>query len=58
MHFTSPACGEVDALAERGGWGHFLHWRGICGEAPSPTLPHKRERERVSVAARHDANIK
>jgi hypothetical protein len=33
---TLPLVGEVDALAERGGWGHSLHSTIFSVEAPPP----------------------
>src|ERR1700682_3686460 len=45
-----PLAGEVAALEERGGGGHSLHTGSVtrCG-TPTPALPRKRERERMSV---------
>src|SRR5882757_3860946 len=45
-----PLAGEVDALEERGGWGHLSTGTGVCGETPTPALPRKREREQTAVA--------
>ena len=36
---TSPACGEVDALEERGGWGNASTGAGVRGESPHPDPP-------------------
>jgi len=44
-----PLAGKVAPPEERGGWGKLPHRFSIYGNAPTPALPRKREKERSAV---------